>query len=107
MTVRKTLLALAANRHNLMGDQAEGLVFEKAFTALKEGKSIARRGWNGKGMFLTVQRPDEHSKMTQSYIFITIPAKVSEQFGPEGISEQHIPWHFSQTDMFASDWVIV
>ena len=29
-----------------------------------------RQGWNGKGVFIKLQVPDEHSKMTSPYIYI-------------------------------------
>lgn len=32
--------------------------------------SVRRRGWNGKGVFIKLQVPDEHSKMTSPYIYI-------------------------------------
>ena len=41
--------------------------FGKAIQKLKEGKKVARTGWNGKGIYLELQRPDEHSKMTLPY----------------------------------------
>ena len=38
--------------------------FGEAVRKLKEGKKVARRGWNGKGIYIELQRPDENSKMT-------------------------------------------
>src|SRR5690606_27407522 len=49
---------------------AKGLDFGWAICALKNGKSVTRTGWNGKGIFIELQRPDENSKMTSPYIFI-------------------------------------
>ena len=34
-----------------------------ALEELKAGKKVSRKGWNGKGMWLELQVPDEHSKM--------------------------------------------
>lgn len=31
--------------------------FGKAIEALKEGKKVSRKGWNGKGMFLWLKTP--------------------------------------------------
>ena len=45
---------------------AQFLTFGDAIHFLKAGKRVARHGWNGKGMWLEMQRPDEHSKMTLS-----------------------------------------
>jgi len=38
--------------------------FGYALNTLRDGKKVAREGWNGKGMWLELQRPDENSKMT-------------------------------------------
>lgn len=43
--------------------------FGKALEALKEGKKVARAGWNGKGIYIELQLPDQHSKMTLPYIY--------------------------------------
>lgn len=55
-----------------------------------------RSGWNGKGMKLKVQYPDEHSKMTHPYLYMVIPDC------PEG--ERRLPWQPAQVDLFAEDW---
>jgi len=73
--------------------------FGEAIKQLQAGKSVARRGWNGVGLFLTLQVPDENSKMTHPYIFITTPA------GHDSI--KRVPWIASQTDMLAEDWFVV
>ncbi|GAB0168172.1 DUF2829 domain-containing protein [Lysinibacillus sp. CTST325] len=46
------------------------MIFGQAIEALKEGKKVARKGWNGKGIFIKLQIPDAHSKMTHPYIYI-------------------------------------
>jgi len=37
----------------------ENLNFGKAIEALKQGKRVARQGWNGKGMFIFMRPADE------------------------------------------------
>ena len=44
--------------------------FGEAIEALKQGLRVARNGWNGKGMWLKLQEPDEHSKMSLPYIYM-------------------------------------
>jgi len=45
-------------------------------------------------MWLALQIPDEHSKMTLPYIYMsTVDGKL-------------VPWLASQTDMLAEDWCI-
>lgn len=78
--------------------------FGKALEALKSGAKVARRGWNGKGIYIKLQIPDEHSKMTQPYIYIvTTGLQTDNPDAPKGV----VPWFASQTDMLAEDWQIV
>lgn len=69
--------------------------FGWALEALQAGRKVAREGWNGKGQFLELQAPDEHSKMTLPYIFIVT------------VTGHRVPWLASQTDMLATDWWMV
>lgn len=68
------------------------LNFGQALEHLKSGGKVARVGWNGKGMWLELQRPDAHSKMTLPYIFMVT------------VTGDLVPWLASQTDMLAEDW---
>ena len=78
--------------------------FGEALTELKAGKAMARRGWNGKGIFIKAQFPDENSKMTAPYIYIDSSGlQTSNPDAPKNC----VPWLASQTDMFAEDWQIV
>jgi hypothetical protein len=75
----------------------EEMDFGGALEALKAGYKVSRPSWNGKGMWLLLQIPDQHSKMTHPYIYIEYPIA-------EGC---RVPWMASQTDMLAEDWEIV
>ena len=78
--------------------------FGTAITALKNGEKVARKGWNGKGIFIELQTPDEHSKMTHAYIYIdTTGLEGNNRDAPRDL----VPWLASQTDMLANDWIIV
>lgn len=78
--------------------------FGMAIKLLKKGCKVARKGWNGKGIYLELQRPDEHSKMTLPYIYIVTTKLVTDNpDAPKGV----VPWLASQTDMLAEDWVKV
>jgi hypothetical protein len=83
--------------------------FGQALEILKTGKTldcsgrVARSGWNGKGIFIELQRPDAHSKMTHPYIFInTTGLQTENPDAPKNL----VPWLASQTDMLAEDWNI-
>lgn len=66
--------------------------FGWALHRLKDNLRVARLGWNGKGMWLGLQVPDKHSKMSLPYIYM-----VTAQGDP-------VPWLASQADMLACDW---
>ena len=69
--------------------------FGEAIEHARNGKKIAREGWNGKNMYIQLQVPDEHSKMTLPYIYM------------KTVQGDLVPWLASQTDMLADDWMEV
>ena len=78
--------------------------FGEAINALKKGLRVARKGWNGRGIFIELQMPDEYSKMTHPYIFIdTTGLQTDNKYAPK----DRVPWLASQTDMLAEDWTIM
>jgi hypothetical protein len=81
--------------------------FGGALEALKAGQKVARVGWNGKGLWLELQVPDEHSKMTLPYIFMAYPTTPASETAPANHINARVPWLASQTDMLAEDWAIV
>ncbi|MFS0817093.1 DUF2829 domain-containing protein [Lysinibacillus sp. 1P01SD] len=78
--------------------------FGQAIEALKDGKKVARKGWNGKGIFIELQVPDTHSKMTHPYIFIDTTGLQTDN---ANAPKSRVPWLASQTDMLSEDWDIV
>jgi len=76
--------------------------FGQAIEELKAGRKCHRKGWNGKGIFIELQRPDEHSKMTSPYISINTTGLKTDN---EDALKSLVPWLASQTDMLAEDWV--
>jgi hypothetical protein len=69
--------------------------FGEALKRLKGGKSVSREGWNGPNQRLTLYVPNDLSKMTLPYIYITT------------VQGDLVPWLASQTDMLAEDWAEV
>jgi hypothetical protein len=69
--------------------------FGDAIRALKAGSRVARAGWNGKNMWLMLQVPDAHSKMTLPYIFMRTACG------------NNVPWLASQTDVLGEDWILI
>lgn len=66
--------------------------FGQALTLLRANQLVRRAGWNGKGMWIALQRPDVHSKMTLPYIFM------------KTAQDDLVPWLANQTDLLAEDW---
>jgi hypothetical protein len=63
-----------------------------AVKQLWEADRVRRAGWNGKGMFLQLQKPDADSKMTLPYVYMSTA------------QGDLVPWLCSQTDLLATDW---
>lgn len=66
--------------------------FGWALKAMHSGVQVQRDGWNGKGMWIEIQHPNEHSKMTRPYIYM------------KTADGQLVPWVASQSDLLATDW---
>ena len=80
--------------------------FGDVIKAMKKNpeKKFARKGWNGKGIYIQMQVPDEHSANTLPYIYMVTDKLVSDNpDAPRG----RVPWLASQTDMLCDDWVEV
>lgn len=84
--------------------------FGQAFEAMKEGKLVARSGWNGKGMFVFLV-PGSTFVVNRPPLLGIFPA------GTEINYRRHIdvrdeegmigPWVASQLDLQSDDWSIV
>ena len=81
--------------------EVDGMTFGQAIEAMKQGKRVARHGWNGKGLWLEMQRPGEHSKMTLPYLYLNYPNDSANTPGAR------VPWLASQTDILCEDWVLL
>lgn len=73
--------------------------FGQALETLKQGKRVARTGWNGKEMWLRIVFP-ERSDFDYGYDnHPYIEMKTAQNY--------LVPWLASQVDMLAEDWVII
>ncbi len=66
--------------------------FGEALTVLKKGGRMTRLGWNGRGMYVELQKADEHSKMTLPYLYMNT------------VGGDLVPWVASNTDLLSRDW---
>ena len=89
--------------------------FGEAIEALKQGKKVARKGWNGKGMYLWLKPA---ATIKAEWCKDPILKDIAEANGGEVEALGTIcmktadgkiltGWLASQTDMLLEDWVIV
>ena len=85
------------------------LNFGQAIEALKEGKKVARKGWNGSGMFLFLAKEiDLHTDADLSCVrhlhgHLVLPSVVLKT----ATNQFCVGWLASQTDMLSEDWYVV
>lgn len=86
--------------------------FGQALEALKQGKKVARMGWNGKGMYLWVLPATMVKKeWVKDPMLLSVFGDRDELSCLPSIrmltatGEVLTGWLASQTDMFAEDWV--
>lgn len=88
--------------------------FGTAVEALKQGARVARAGWNGKGMFLSLVKGRDTDYHVNSEVFGTGNDGNSQNQLPlldaiymKTADNKLVPWLASQTDVLAEDWQIV
>lgn len=100
-----------------MSENYEKMSFGNAIECLKLGEKVARKGWNGKGMFLVCvpatidcvlrEGSPYHSALnseTAGQSTVTINPHI-DMYTATG--EMQPGWLASQTDMLAEDWCVV
>jgi hypothetical protein len=94
------------------------LTFGDAIAALKNGKRVARKGWNGKGMFLFLLPASDniptkviHDPALRAVIESEIGGDTFDALGSIRMftADKKIltGWLASQTDMLSEDWEIL
>jgi hypothetical protein len=85
--------------------------FGEAIRAMKDGHSVSRSGWNGKEMYIYIQKGSVITKDKARNLHlagidgeIVINSHVDMKAADGSIV---IGWLASQTDMLAEDWMIV
>jgi hypothetical protein len=100
--------------------------FGDAIRALKEGKRVARAGWNGKGAWLVLVQVKPYScgvvwtwmdkvaamgeAFTTELPAATVPvvwSKILPWIGMKTADDCFVPWLASQSDMLAEDFEVV
>lgn len=98
--------------------ESSGLNFGLALEALKQGRRVARRGWNGKGMFLFLL-PAADNLPTKIIHDPALRAVIESELGGDTFdalgsirmwtADKKVltGWLASQTDMLTDDWQIL
>lgn len=99
-------------------DMSTPTTFGTALQALKDGKKVMRKGWNGKGMFLYLVPANSYPAVTE------VGRQIARDLTPEGqesngkvpytayvaiktVQGNVSPWQPSNNDMLSEDWVIL
>lgn len=84
--------------------------FSWALIQIKNGKRVARAGWNGKNMFVFLV-PGSRFKVNRSPLLGIYPEGTEIDYHAHvdmrTATGQIVPWLVSQTDLLADDWEIV
>ena len=109
-----TQYVTAAAEEAVLHEGEEG-TFGQAIESLKFGKKVARKGWNGKGMFLWLK---PGTMVKSEWCHDTELKAIADKNGGEiealgticmKTADDKIlsGWLASQTDILSSDWVVV
>ena len=91
------------------------MTFGDALIALKAGGKVARKGWNGKGMWLVLVPGTKDVNFTEGSPYMKAGLTSGEilphidmyTVNAEGRRAMLPGWVASQTDMLAEDWELV
>jgi len=89
---------------------AISLNFGEAIEALKQGRCVARKGWNGQGMFLYLVDGSQFTA-NRAPLNKVFPEGTQCTYRPhidmKTVDGELVPWVASQTDILAEDWEVV
>lgn len=84
--------------------------FGVALDALKRGRMVCRKGWNGKGMFLFLV-PGSTFKVNRAPLLGIYPEGTEINYCPhidmKTADGKVVPWLASQTDVLSEDWQLL
>lgn len=76
--------------------------FGAALANLKQGFRVARKGWNGKGMWIMLCVPEGDYTLKDGKTYGRLPYIYMKT-----ADDKLVPWLASQTDVLADDWVFI
>lgn len=84
--------------------------FSQALEAIKDGKRVAREGWNGKRMFVFLV-PGSNFAVNREPLLSILGEGTNVTYRPHidmrDAEGKIVPWLASQTDILADDWSVV
>lgn len=87
--------------------QCDALPFSLAIEAVKKGKRVARKGWNGKNQYIELAMNISYVNAAGEVVNCDHDAIGSTAIAFVGTSGVQLGWLASQADMLADDWCIV
>ena len=86
------------------------MTFGEALVEIKQGKKVARKGWNGKNMFIFLV-PGSTFKVNRPPLLGIYPEGTEINYHAHidmrTAQGQIVPWVASQSDLLEEDWEIV
>ena len=84
------------------------MTFGDAIEALKDGERVARKGWNGKDMYVFLAHEADFVTDADISAFDQLEVEVHDMLVMKTAQDTFQPgWLASQADMLAEDWYIV
>ena len=80
--------------------------FGKALELLKEGKKVARAGWNGKHQYIELATCVSYKNTQGEIINVNHEQMGNKAIAFVGTSGVQLGWLASQADMLSEDWVL-
>lgn len=99
-----------------MTPKSDNLNFGLALYYLKQGMRVARKGWNGKSMFLYLVKGSTFAASDARAECMKTLTQEEREYGQveycphidmKTADNKRVPWLASQTDILAEDWVLL
>ena len=103
----KSCQEIRINEYHIHIPQEEVMDFGVAIMNLKEGRRVARKGWNGKGQYLELATDISYTSAAGQIINCEHVAIGNKAIAFVGTSGVQMGWLASQADMLAEDWIIL
>lgn len=103
----KSCPEIRINEYHIHIPQEEAMDFGVALMNLKEGRRVARKGWNGKGQYLELATDISYTSAAGQIINCEHAAIGNKAIAFVGTSGVQMGWLASQADMLAEDWIIL